>query len=53
VISKAFEKSGVDHRSYDTTSILAMIERSFRLRPLSSRDALVNSLGHAVRVGGR
>jgi len=33
--------------------ILSMIERSFRLRPLSSRDALVNSLGHAVRVGGR
>src|SRR3954465_15308410 len=35
-------RSGVDHTTYDTTSILATIERSFRLKPLSSRDAHVH-----------
>jgi acid phosphatase len=34
----------VDHTQYDTTSILATIERRFGLRPLSTRDAAVNDL---------
>jgi phospholipase C len=34
----------VDHTQYDTTSILATIERRFGLAPLSSRDAAVNDL---------
>jgi acid phosphatase len=34
----------VDHKSYDTTSILATIERRFGLKPLNSRDAKVNAL---------
>jgi phospholipase C len=34
----------VDSTSYDTTSILATIERRFELRPLSRRDARVNDL---------
>ena len=34
----------VDHTQYDTTSILATIERRFDLAPLSSRDAAVNDL---------
>ena len=34
----------VDHTQYDTTSILATIERRFEVPPLSSRDAAVNDL---------
>jgi len=53
VIGRSLKRSGVDHTSYDTTSILATIERSFALQPLSSRDARVNDLSNAVVVGGR
>jgi phospholipase C len=53
VLSPSMKRSGVDHRVYDTTSILSMIEHSFGLQPLSTRDASVNNLAHAVRaVGG-
>ena len=34
----------IDHTQYDTTSILATIERRFGVSPLSSRDAAVNDL---------
>jgi phospholipase C len=53
VISRSLKHSGVDHTTYDTTSILATIERSYGLQPLSTRDAEVNDLSHAVAVGGR
>ncbi len=53
VLSRSFRHSGVDHRVYDTTSILATIEHSFGLEPLSSRDARVHGLARAVRIGGR
>jgi phospholipase C len=36
----------VDHTQYDTTSIVATIERRFGLEPLSFRDAAVNDLGN-------
>ena len=36
----------VDHTQYDTTSIVATIERRFGLESLSSRDAAVNDLGN-------
>src|SRR6059036_2849010 len=36
----------VDHTQYDTTSILATIERRFGLASLSSRDAAVNDLSN-------
>jgi acid phosphatase len=36
----------VDDTQYDTTSILATIERRFGLASLSSRDAAVNDLSH-------
>jgi phospholipase C len=36
----------VDHTQYDTTSILATIERRWSLAPLSSRDAAVNDLSN-------
>jgi phospholipase C len=51
VISKSLKRSGVDHTSYDTTSILATIEHGLGLAPLSSRDATVADLHNAVRVG--
>jgi acid phosphatase len=53
VLSTSLRRSGVDHTVYDTTSILATIERSFGLAPLTSRDASVHDLRHAVAVGGR
>ena len=53
LVSKAFNRSGVDHTVYDTTSILATIERSLGLAPLTSRDAAVNDLAPAVAAGGR
>ena len=53
VVGRSLKRSGVDHTPYDTTSILATIERSFGLAPLSSRDRSVNDLSHAVARGGR
>ena len=53
VVGRTLKRSGVDHTSYDTTSILATIERSYGLAPLSSRDRAVNDLSHAVARGGR
>jgi acid phosphatase len=53
ILSPSLRRSGVDHTVYDTTSILATIERSFELAPLSTRDAAVHDLRHAVAVGGR
>ncbi|HEX7300299.1 MAG TPA: acid phosphatase [Solirubrobacteraceae bacterium] len=43
----------VDHTQYDTTSIMATIERRFGLRPVSSRDRAVNDLSNVFRAGGR
>jgi phospholipase C len=51
LVSAAFHRSGVDHTVYDTTSILATIERSLGLAPLSSRDARVADLRVAVLRG--
>jgi acid phosphatase len=53
VIASSLRRSGVDHTVYDTTSILATIERSYGLRPLTRRDASVNDLHRAVRIGER
>jgi phospholipase C len=41
---KLHKRFSVDSTQYDTTSILATIERRFGLRPLTSRDASVNDL---------
>ena len=53
LISRSLKHSGVDHTTYDTTSILATIEHSYGLPALSSRDASVNDLTDAVAAGGR
>ncbi|GAA4361493.1 alkaline phosphatase family protein [Angustibacter luteus] len=52
VLGAAFRHSGVDHTSYDTTSIMASIERALGLQPVSSRDAQVADLAPALRIGG-
>jgi hypothetical protein len=44
VISPLLAKIGVDHSEYDTTSILATIERRWSVSPFGSRDAAVASL---------
>jgi acid phosphatase len=44
VISPRLAKIGVDHSEYDTTSILATIERRWSVSPFGSRDAAVASL---------
>ncbi|HEX6653325.1 MAG TPA: acid phosphatase [Thermoleophilaceae bacterium] len=49
VISPRARRHFVDHESYDTTSILATIERRYGLAPLSPRDAAANDLRHAFR----
>jgi acid phosphatase len=51
VLSAGMVKSGVDHTQYDTTSIIATIERSYDLAPVADRDAAVNDLAAAVRLG--
>ncbi|WP_426241352.1 alkaline phosphatase family protein [Nocardioides sp. LHG3406-4] len=53
VIGAKLGKSGVDHTVYDTTSILATIEHSYGLRPLGTRDAVVNDLTFATKVGDK
>ena len=40
----------IDHTQYDTTSILATIERRFGLQSLSSRDAWVNDLSNVYNA---
>ncbi len=44
VISPFARKGFVDHRRYDTTSILALIEHRWGLAPLTSRDAEADPL---------
>jgi phospholipase C len=51
LVSKKFTSSGVDHTRYDTTSIVATIEKAFHLAPLGTRDAAVNPLFRGIRVG--
>jgi phospholipase C len=52
LVSKSFNRSGVDHTVYDTSSILATIEHGLGLAPLSTRDAQVADLANALTVGG-
>jgi acid phosphatase len=40
----------VDHTQYDTTSILATIEKRFGVAPLGSRDRAVNDLSNVFRA---
>jgi phospholipase C len=51
VSPKLRKRFSVDHTQYDTTSILATIERRFDLAPLTSRDGAVNDLFEAFGAG--
>jgi acid phosphatase len=51
LIGRSLTRSGVDHTVYDTTSIMRTIEEQFGLASLTARDAAVNDLGPAVKVG--
>ncbi|MGB9378102.1 MAG: alkaline phosphatase family protein [Mycobacteriales bacterium] len=51
VIGRALRHSAVDHTSYDSTSIIASIERVFGLPALSDRAASVHDLAPAIRAG--
>jgi acid phosphatase len=44
------KRFAVDHASHDTTSVLATIERRFRLNALTSRDRSVRDLSTALRA---
>jgi len=48
LIISPFSRGGhIDHTFYETTSILALIERRWGLKPLSTRDARANDLTNA------
>jgi acid phosphatase len=51
VLSSRMRRSGVDHTSYDTTSIIRTLERSLHLHPVGIRDTEVADLRKAVRKG--
>lgn len=49
VIVSPFAKKGfIDHTTYDTTSILKLIETKYDLKPLTDRDAKANDLTNAL-----
>ncbi|WP_248958810.1 alkaline phosphatase family protein [Sphaerisporangium perillae] len=52
IVGRSLRHSGVDHTVYDTSSILATIERGLRLAPVATRDAKVNDLTGALRAAG-
>ena len=57
LVSKGFTESSVDHHTYDTTSIMATIEKQFGLQPVdhpagvTPRDGAVAPLSRAVQLG--
>jgi acid phosphatase len=53
LLSTRMTRSAVDHRVYDTTSILTTLEQSFGLAPVGIRDKRVSDLSRAIRLGGR
>ena len=53
VISPFAKRHFVDHTTYDTTSILALIEKRFDLRPPSERDGSAAPLLNAFNFQAR
>lgn len=49
IISPFAKKGFVDHTTYDTSSILALIEHRFGLAPLTKRDAAANDMSAAFQ----
>jgi len=52
VISPLARHGNVDHHRYDTTSILALIERRWHLKPLASRDAAADPFTGSFDLDG-
>jgi len=50
LVSKRFARSGVDHTGHDTTSIIATIEKRFKLDALGTRDKKVKDLQSAINA---
>lgn len=48
LISPYARKGAVDHRTYETTSFLRLIEWRFGLKPLAQRDAVAANLAEAL-----
>jgi phospholipase C len=51
IISPFAKRRFIDHTRYDTTSILALIERRWQLRPVGAGDAAANDLTNALDFG--
>jgi phospholipase C len=51
VISPLIPTNTIDHRIYDHSSILATVERSFKLQPLTNRDRTALDLGGLASLG--
>lgn len=49
IISPFSKKGYVDHTNYETVSILAFIEKRWKLEPLNDRDRKADPLSHAFR----
>jgi phospholipase C len=52
IVSRFAKRHFVDHTSYDTTSILKLIETRWQLTPLGERDANAADLTNALEFGG-
>ena len=50
IISPFARKGYIDHTSYDTTSILRLIEMRFGLKPLGTRDEQAHDLTDALVI---
>ena len=49
IISPLARRGYVDHTTYDTTSILKLIETKFGLKPLTARDAAAGDMTNALQ----
>jgi len=52
IISPFARKGFVDHTAYETVSVLALIEHTWGVAPLGTRDAAAADLTHALDSGG-
>jgi phospholipase C len=52
VISPFAQKGSIDRTTYNSTSILKLIEERFGLEPLGDRDAQAISLSNALDFAG-
>ena len=51
VISPLIPRGVIDHTIYDHTSMLASVERLFKMKPLTKRDSAANDFLHLLSLG--